>query len=63
MDVDAANITQFKKLTLEECAQLAKEGPCFRCQLQGHMARNCPKNVNNTNSTIRTNKTTTPPKC
>jgi hypothetical protein len=26
------------------------------------MAHNCPKNVNNTNPTIHTNKTTTPPK-
>jgi hypothetical protein len=26
MDIDAANVTQFKKLTPEECAQLAKEG-------------------------------------
>jgi hypothetical protein len=33
MDVDAANATQFKKLTLEEHAQLAKEGRCFRCGL------------------------------
>jgi hypothetical protein len=60
MDVDAANVTQFKKLMPEERAQLAKEGRCFRCRLQGHMARNCPKNVNynnSTTSTIRTNKT------
>jgi hypothetical protein len=60
MDVDAANVTQFKKLTPEERAQLAKEGRCFRCRLQGHMARNCPKNVNynnSTTSTIRTNET------
>jgi hypothetical protein len=61
MDVDAANVTQFKKLTPEECAQLAKEGRCFRCCLQGHMARNCPKNTNyNTNTTIRTNETLAP---
>jgi hypothetical protein len=60
MDVDAANITQFKKLTPEERAQLTKEGRCFRCHLQGHMAHNCPKNTNNTNNTnttIRTNET------
>jgi hypothetical protein len=50
MDVDAANVTQFKKLTPEERAQLAKEGRCFRCHLQGHMARNCPKNTNYNNS-------------
>jgi hypothetical protein len=60
MDVDAANVTQFKKLTPKERAQLAKEGRCFRCRLQGHMARNCPKNTNYNNSTtwtIRTNET------
>jgi hypothetical protein len=57
MDVDAVNATQFKKLTPEEWAQLAKEGRCFRCCLQGHMARNCLKNVNYNNSTIRTNET------
>jgi hypothetical protein len=65
MDVDAANITQFKKLTPEECAQLAKEGRCFKCCLQGHMACNCPKNTNynNTNTpTVRTNKTPAPHK-
>jgi hypothetical protein len=56
MDVDAANVTQFKKLTPEECAQLAKEGWCFRCRLQGHMAQNCPKNTSNTNTTIWTNE-------
>jgi carbamoylphosphate synthase small subunit len=38
MDIDAANVTQFKKLTPEERAQLAKEGQCFQCRLQGHMA-------------------------
>jgi hypothetical protein len=62
MDVDAANITQFKKLTPEERAQLANEGRCFRCCLQGHMARNCPKNTNNSTPTIHTNETTPPPK-
>jgi hypothetical protein len=62
MDVDAANVTQFKKLTPEERAQLAKEGRCFRCRLQGHMARNCPKNTNFNPPTVRTNKTPTPTK-
>jgi hypothetical protein len=57
MDIDAANTIQFKKLTPEERAQLAKEGRCFRCRLQGHMACNCPKNNSNTNPTIHTNKT------
>ena len=61
MEVD--NITgqnNFKKLTPEEQAQLAKEGRCFRCRLQGHMARDCPKNTNrNTSSSARENTTET----
>ena len=63
MDVDAtAATTNFKKLTPEERTQLAKEGRCFRCRLQGHMARNCPKNANNPQTKVRettTDKTTT----
>ena len=55
MDVDATT-TQFKKLTPEERAQLAKEGRCFRCRLQGHMARDCPKNV----QPVKARETTTP---
>ena len=31
MDIDATTTSNFKKLTPEECAQLAKEGRCFRC--------------------------------
>ena len=46
MDVDAVNATPFKRLTPEERAQLAKEGRCFQCRLQGHVARDCPKNKN-----------------
>ena len=59
MEVDnATGQTNFKKLTPEERTQLAKEGRCFRCRLQGHMARDCPKNANrNVNSNVR--KTTT----
>ena len=45
MDIDATTTTNFKKLTLEERDQLAKEGRCFRCRLQGHVTRNCPKNT------------------
>ena len=45
MDVDATTTTKFQKLTPEERNQLAKEGRCFRCRLQGHLARNCPKNM------------------
>ena len=58
MDVDATTTTNFKKLTPEERAQLAKEGRCFRCRLQGHVARNCPKNTNNNNQ-AKTQETTT----
>ena len=55
MEVDnVMGQTNFKKLTPEEQAQLAKEGRCFRCRLQGHMARDCPKNANrNYNSNMR----------
>ena len=55
MEVDSATGTNnFKKLTPEERAQLTKEGRCFRCRLQGHMARDCPKNANrNFNSNAR----------
>ena len=68
MDVDATTTTNFKKLTPEERAQLAKEGRCFRCRLQGHVVRNCPKNTNNNQAKTwetTTNKpadTTTTPK-
>ena len=47
MEVDnTMGQTNIKKLTPEERAQLAKEGRCFRCRLQGHMACDCPKNAN-----------------
>ena len=53
MEVDNTTTqTNFKKLTPEERAQLTKEGRCFRCRLQGHMARDCPKNANR-NSNVR----------
>ena len=62
MEVDSATGTNnFKKLTPEERAQLAKEGRCFRCRLQGHMARDCPKNANRKpNSNVREATTETP---
>ena len=59
MEVDSATgQTNFKKLTPEERTQLAKEGRCFRCRLQGHMARDCPKNSNR-NSNANARETTT----
>jgi hypothetical protein len=46
MDVDSANITvPFRKLTDEEHAKYCAEGRCFRCRIQGHMARNCPRKM------------------
>jgi hypothetical protein len=52
MDVDSVNmITNFKKLTDEEQAKYHAEGRCFWCRIQGHMARNCLKNVNTQNTT------------
>ena len=60
MDVDATTTTNFKKLTPEERTQLAKEGRCFRCRLQGHVARNCPNNTNNTQMKVRETTTDKP---
>ena len=61
MEVD--NVTgqsNFKKLTPEERAQLTKEGRCFCCRLQGHMAHDCPKNTNqNVNSSVHESSTET----
>ena len=61
MDVDATTTTttQFKKLTPEECAQLAKEGRCFRCCQQGHLAKDCPKNMS---PQAKARETSSPPK-
>ena len=67
MEVDnATGQTNFKKLTPKERAQLTKKGWCFRCRLQGHMARDCPKNSNrnlsaNTREATTSNKDTNPP--
>ena len=40
MEVDAARLGQ---LTEEEKKRMMTEGRCFRCHLQGHLSRNCPK--------------------
>ena len=59
MEVDSATgQINFKKLTPEERTQLAKEGRCFCCQLQGHMARDCLKNSNQ-NFNMNARETTT----
>jgi hypothetical protein len=41
MDVDV-NLVKTWPLTKEERDKLAKEGRCFHCKKQGHMARQCP---------------------
>ena len=65
MEVDGTTIP-FQKLTDEERIQFRKEGRCFRCRQQGHMASRCPKNANRPNNsnarettTTNTNATTT----
>ena len=63
MEVDGTTIP-FQKLTDEERIQYRKEGRCFRCRQQGHMASRCPKNANRntsnqTNTTVRETTTTT----
>ena len=63
MEVDnATGQTNFKKLTPEEWVQLTKEGHCFCCRLQGHMARDCPKNSNQNYNSSACEATTTPQK-
>ena len=60
MDVDVTQLTlPFKKLTDEERAQYRAEGRCFRCRIQGHMARNCPKNAKAQNLNARETTTGT----
>ena len=65
MEVDGTTIL-FQKLTDKERVQYCKEGRCFRCRQQGHMASRCPKNTNRPNNsnaqettTTNTNTTTT----
>ena len=62
MEVDGTTIP-FQKLTDEERIQYRKEGRCFRCRQQGHMANRCPKNANrnNANQTNTTARETTIP--
>src|SRR6266702_5988597 len=43
MDVDATTSFPFKKLLDEERKQYMKEGRCFRCRQQGHMAKGCTR--------------------
>ncbi len=43
MDVDTTTSFPFKKLSDDECKQYMKEGRCFRCRQQGHMAKECTR--------------------
>ena len=56
MEVDGTTIP-FQKLTDEECIQYRKEGRCFRCRQQGHMASRCPKNANRNNVNLTNTST------
>ena len=58
MEVDGTTIP-FQKLTDEERVQYRKEGWCFRCHQQGHMASRCPKNANRPNNSNARETTTT----
>ena len=43
MDVDPPVFTQISKVYTEaDKSRFCKEGCCFYCDLQGHMARECP---------------------
>lgn len=46
-DVDATTALPFpfKKLTDKDRTQYCKEGRCFRCHTQGHMAHECLKTI------------------
>ena len=48
MDVDL-NMAKTQSLTKQEREKLSKEGRCFHCKKQGHLARNCPEKGNKTN--------------
>ena len=73
MDVDATLTsvipgTPFQKLTDKEWKKLSTEGHCFQYCQQGHMARQCPRNLTPTPlkhiftaHTIDANTTDTPP--
>jgi len=43
MDVDTTASFPFKKLSDDERKQYMKEGRCFRCHQQGHMAKECTR--------------------
>jgi hypothetical protein len=58
MEVDAtASTPSFKKLTDDERKQYMKEGRCFRCRQQGHMARECSRPSPRSQTSARTTET------
>jgi hypothetical protein len=45
-------------MSIEERMHLMKEGKCFRCELFGHLSRDCPNKGQNTTPTMTTLKWT-----
>jgi hypothetical protein len=55
MDVDV-NLAKTSQLSKQEREKLAKEGRCFHCKKQGHIARNCPDKPKRTTPFTQKNK-------
>jgi hypothetical protein len=55
MDVDV-NLAKTSQLSKQEREKLAKEGRCFHCKKQGHIARNCPDKPKRTTTFTQKNK-------
>ena len=53
MDVDNMHLNP---LTKEDRKKPMSEGQCFRCRLQGHMSRDCPKKGQNSQINHATTK-------
>ena len=53
MDVDNVHLNPLMK---EDRKKLMSEGQCFRCRLQGHMSRDCPKKGQNSQTNHATTK-------
>src|SRR6266436_5501839 len=58
MEVDAA---QTRRPLTEHQEKLKKEGRCFHCEIQGHMARECPKKPKNPPPYTKAQSATTQP--
>lgn len=59
MDVDNVRLGP---LTDEERKKLSAEGRCFRCRLQGHMSRSCPKRQQGQSNQSNANQAEVKPK-